>query len=499
MTSSLTSSTDRRSRRTIFLVLTILVTIAGHLPGQPVKKGRVPALPFGEPLAERISVVGELPVYQGYDLVVTDEIFAIGITISGAPADLDLLLYDDANELIAYSEYPLYNEELMISRISDYPLESGRYRLEVAYQYSRPPRPEGVALTEIPFTLTVDAVRPATETRLRPGRNRQGRLVPEEGMIRIYRIDVPSGTQVLRIDLSESDADLDLFLRKDYPAVDPFLAEYWSQSVRSTEVLIVDESSAPPLTGGTYYATVIDQISNHYPADFRISVHSGRDAPEHLLRETTPPVAVTPLDRPLRATVEILSRYGGGSGVIVDPRGYILTNYHVVLSDSGEPADNLTVGISSDYGRPPEERYLAEVVDTAEDRDLALLRITSGRYGEALPQNPRFVYLEPRFDDIPEIGESLRFIGYPSIGGTGSRASITYTRGTVAGYQDVPFGRLIKTDAEINEGSSGGAALDEAFRLVGMPTEVVGLDAGQLAYIYPVTAIPEEWRRLLRR
>jgi S1-C subfamily serine protease len=371
--------------------------------------------------------------------------------------------------------------------------------VEIAYQYSAPPRVADATLTEIPYELTVHAAIPEVTAIMRPGDSRTGRLEPEDGMLRIYRIDVPTGTQALRLDISESDADVDLFLNPDTPAVDPFTAAYWAQSVRSSEVLVVEPSSDPPLRPGTYYATVIDQISDTYPADYRISVHDRSDAPPHLLRPIQPVVAPTPRDRPLLATVEVLTFSGGGSGVVVHPDGYILTNRHVVLADSGDPAEEITIGISENYARPPAARYLAEVVETSEERDLALLKIVSGRYGEPIPPGTAFVFLEPRFSPVPAIGDDLRFVGYPSIGGTGSRASVTYTRGTVAGYRDVPFGRLIKTDAEINEGSSGGAAIDTDRRLIGLPTEVVGLDAGQLAYIYPIAAIPRSWRAIIAR
>ena len=96
------------------------------------------------------------------------------------------------------------------------------------------------------------------------------------------------------------------------------------------------------------------------------------------------------------------------------------------------------------------------------------------------------------------IGDSLHFVGYPGIGGTGSRASITYTLGVVAGFQQTSYGYEIKTDGEINSGSSGGAALDSSFRLVGVPTSIVGEESGQLAYIVPVSAIPPAWMRRLR-
>ncbi|MFW5843717.1 MAG: trypsin-like peptidase domain-containing protein [Spirochaetota bacterium] len=87
--------------------------------------------------------------------------------------------------------------------------------------------------------------------------------------------------------------------------------------------------------------------------------------------------------------------------------------------------------------------------------------------------------------------------GRASRRGTGSRVTITYTRGVVSGFEETSVGTIIKSDAEINEGNSGGAALNDEFELVGLPTQVVGFDAGQLAYIYPVGLIPEEWLRTI--
>ena len=76
---------------------------------------------------------------------------------------------------------------------------------------------------------------------------------------------------------------------------------------------------------------------------------------------------------------------------------------------------------------------------------------------------------------------------------------MTYTRGTVAGFQRTTFGLLMKTDGEINPGNSGGAALDSDFRLVGFPSSIVGENAGQLAYVVPAAAIPTSWLRRIGR
>jgi S1-C subfamily serine protease len=479
----------------LFVAATLAVPMAPS--AQAVKKRPAPILSLNESGSFTLNVVDELPAYRDFALDIGDDVFAVDIRIEDAPADLDLLLYDQDDELVAYSELPVYNEHLRLSRISETPLQTGRYRLEVGYQYSRSPRVDGEALTTIPFQLSVDAVIPDVQDTLMPGESRTGRLLPESAMVDLYEITVPTGSPALRIDISDTDGDLDIFLNRGTPGIDPFRSDHWSQSVRSHESIVIDRTSIPSLRPGTYYAMVIDQVSDNYPADYRITVHDDETAPDSLHVDLTPPEPSTPLERALLSTVEILTFSGGGSGVIVSPEGLILTNYHVILDESGLPARDITVGMSLDHGRPPREMYTGRVVQTAVDRDLALIEITAGRYGEALPEGVKFPFLPGRFDAIPPIGSNLSFIGFPSIGGTGSRASVTFTRGTVAGYQDVPFGRLIKTDAEINEGSSGGAALDDQFRVIGFPTEVVGLDAGQLAYIYPITAIPESWRETI--
>jgi len=209
------------------------------------------------------------------------------------------------------------------------------------------------------------------------------------------------------------------------------------------------------------------------------------------------PTATDGLDRAVVATVEVLTDYGGGSGVVVSSAGHILTNRHVIVNHADDPAENITIGISRDLGFPADELFQARVIDHAVDRDLALLQVTSGRYGQELPNPRTFPAVPIRANSPVSLGETLHFMGYPWIGSTASRSTVTYTRGVVSGFQAVPFGRLIKTDAVINEGSSGGAALDDDLHLVGLTTEVVGFDTSQLGYIYPVLSIPTEWLTII--
>jgi S1-C subfamily serine protease len=100
-----------------------------------------------------------------------------------------------------------------------------------------------------------------------------------------------------------------------------------------------------------------------------------------------------------------------------------------------------------------------------------------------------------------KIGDSLWVAGFPEIGGTASRPSVTVTRGIVAGFEWQRNGTLVKTDAQLHAGTSGGAALNDRFELVGVPSETMeeinGSGVGQLGYVRPLSLVPPAWRKLI--
>jgi S1-C subfamily serine protease len=54
-------------------------------------------------------------------------------------------------------------------------------------------------------------------------------------------------------------------------------------------------------------------------------------------------------------------------------------------------------------------------------------------------------------------------------------------------------GRILKTDAQINSGNSGGPAFTDQGKLVGLPTAIRGYESGQLAFVHPLTILPPAW------
>jgi hypothetical protein len=455
-------------------------------------------------LRPNVTVESSVPVQSDADgattfqLDVPQDAFRLELVIENAPADLDLEISLDYLEEYRSESY-MYNERLVLSRTTDPYLETGTATIKVLYQFDVPPVVDGTQLNKIPFSLTAYTTSVEDDVkRISLGGSTSGTLLPETGMVDVYRVRVPRSADALRVDLSNTDGDLDVFVFRSLLNADPFLADYSSQTFRSTESLVINEESFPPLGSGTHYIMVLDQVSADAPADYELYVSLDERAPAALLPLPEIDVPASPFHRALLATVEVVTGDGGGSGCIVSEDGYVITNWHVVEALDGSPADDITIGLSLDHSRPPVELFRAEVVDYAPERDLALLKITEGRYGQSLP--PELIFPAHEFSEREiDIATPLQFIGYPWIGGTGSRASVTYTRGTASGFQRTSFGLLLKSDGEINPGNSGGAAVDNRYRLVGFPSSVVFQDAGQLAYVVPVDAIPASWRRRIGR
>ncbi len=162
-----------------------------------------------------------------------------------------------------------------------------------------------------------------------------------------------------------------------------------------------------------------------------------------------------------------------GSGSIISEDGLILTNAHVVDNRLGE-YDRLAVAVLNRTDEPPEMVYLADVTSVDYALDLAVIRIVSDLDGSPTVVHLPTVELGDSAD--VEIGDHIRILGYPSIGGK----TITFTDGVVSGFTSERglSGRAwIKTDATIAGGNSGGMAVNDQGKLIGVPT-ILGAGSG---------------------
>ncbi len=154
-----------------------------------------------------------------------------------------------------------------------------------------------------------------------------------------------------------------------------------------------------------------------------------------------------------------------GSGVIVRPDGYILTNNHVIAQ-----ADQIVVALQD--GRRAE----AKVVGTDPDTDLAVIKIDLDK----LPVLPFKL-------SGNEVGDVVLAIGNPfGVGQTVTQGIISATGRSDLGintYED-----FIQTDAAINPGNSGGALIDVAGNLIGVNTAIFSQSGGSLGIGFAIPA-----------
>ncbi len=146
-----------------------------------------------------------------------------------------------------------------------------------------------------------------------------------------------------------------------------------------------------------------------------------------------------------------------GSGFIVDPRGYIITNDHVV-----EKADRIFVKLSSDpvgfQGRP------AKVVGVDKDTDLAVIKITDS---EPLPT------VKLGNSDGAHVGDWVIAIGSPfTLSQTVTAGIVSAENRTIEPGAAGQFQHFIQTDAAINPGNSGGPLVNMAGQVIGVNTAI---------------------------
>src|SRR5215475_2397956 len=144
-----------------------------------------------------------------------------------------------------------------------------------------------------------------------------------------------------------------------------------------------------------------------------------------------------------------------GSGVIVDKRGYILTNNHVV-----EQATKVQVQLDGDPAK-----YVAKVVGVDEDTDLAVIKIDAGK---DLPT------AKLGNSDGVQVGDWVLAIGSPfGLNATVTAGIISAKDRAGIGGAGHQFQRFIQTDAAINPGNSGGPLVDLAGQVIGINTAII--------------------------
>lgn len=153
-----------------------------------------------------------------------------------------------------------------------------------------------------------------------------------------------------------------------------------------------------------------------------------------------------------------------GSGVIISPKGYILTNHHVIKN-----AEHLLVQLSDN------RKFEGTLIGSDRKTDLAIIKISSFR---SFPQAPL------GDSDNLEVGQWVVAIGNPY----GLDRTVTVGVISAKGRSDLgitTYENFIQTDASINPGNSGGPLLDLEGNVIGINTAIIGEGTG-IGFAIPI-------------
>jgi putative serine protease PepD len=150
----------------------------------------------------------------------------------------------------------------------------------------------------------------------------------------------------------------------------------------------------------------------------------------------------------------VIPRQGAGSGAIIDPRGYILTNHHVI-----EDARKLEVTLANG------KKYTAQLVGSDPDTDLAVVKIEARRED--------LVVIPMGNSNNLKVGQKVLAIGNPfGLGQTLTTGVISSMGRMLRSTSGLPVEDIIQTDASINPGNSGGPLIDSSGKIIGINTAI---------------------------
>lgn len=219
-----------------------------------------------------------------------------------------------------------------------------------------------------------------------------------------------------------------------------------------------------------------------------IAAESTADAGFDIRRDAT----VEAIEKVLPGVVNIAvqgynGEESGGSGVVVDEDGYVLTNAHVIRN-----ARQIWVKFNDDSAP-----YPAEKLELTRAKDVALLRLRA-------PAGTRFRAVKFAKDDDLLLGETVIALGNPfGLGGSVSRGIISSK--SRRRPEEVPSGEFLEiadwlqTDASINPGNSGGPLINLRGEMVGLSVAVLRPDIGAqgIGFAIPIKIVSSALAEIL--
>jgi len=175
-----------------------------------------------------------------------------------------------------------------------------------------------------------------------------------------------------------------------------------------------------------------------------------------------------------------------GSGFIVDAKGYIITNYHVI-----EKADKIYVKLSTDPDKSEDLGRVARVIGFDKSTDLAVIKIDTST---PLPT------VKMGNSDTAQVGDWVEAIGSPfALSQTVTAGIISAKNRTIEAGVSGQFQHFIQTDAAINPGNSGGPLLNMNGEVIGVNTAIYTQSAGYqgIGFAMPSNTVVQVYNDLI--
>jgi len=216
----------------------------------------------------------------------------------------------------------------------------------------------------------------------------------------------------------------------------------------------------------SYFPTSNTAVSSYgtlYAPDFTEAAENAVHAVVHVKNTTISRAPMTMQDLFMGRSSE-RAQVGTGSGVIISPDGYIITNNHVING-----SQQLSITLNDN------KIYEAELIGTDEKTDIALLKIDAG---EALP------FATFGNSDQVKVGEWVLAVGNPfNLTSTVTAGIISAKSRDLSGINSQSF---LQTDAAVNPGNSGGALVNTRGELIGINTAITSQTGSYIGYSFAV-------------
>ncbi|MDD2516013.1 MAG: serine protease [Candidatus Gracilibacteria bacterium] len=161
---------------------------------------------------------------------------------------------------------------------------------------------------------------------------------------------------------------------------------------------------------------------------------------------------------------------GWGSASVINDKGVIISNNHVVDDGKGNVSEAFNVCVTKKEKEKPVCQYTASLIERNKDMDVSILKIDPvDIYGNSVDYS-KFKTIDIDYSYEPKTQDEVIATGYPWIGSD----TITETKGIVSGVSEYNNFNYIKTDTIIAGGNSGGALINKDGKLIGIPTFTYG-------------------------